>query len=103
MRFLTRIHNTVAAVIIVVLYFSWMQPSLHIRTRIEKVWKGSSRRVVVFGDDWSDTGEYRMAAPPKSTIRDRDSDRGKVWTEALCKEVVHLYHFPFKEQVLITS
>jgi hypothetical protein len=62
--------------------------------RMHKVWTPSkeklslgTHRLVVFGDDWSDNGEYRVSPPPKSTTRNRDPDRGTIWTEALCKEV----------------
>jgi hypothetical protein len=90
MRFLTRVHVCVAMTTVFILYFSWIQPSLHIQARIQKAWQGSSHRIVVFGDDWSDVGEYRVAPPPESTVRDRDPDRGKLWGEALCEEVLYL-------------
>jgi hypothetical protein len=87
MRFVTRLHACVLAAILFIAYFSWFQPSVEFQTRLQKVWKDNSHRVVVFGDDWSDVGEYRMAPPPKSTIRDKDPDRGELWTETLCEEV----------------
>ncbi|KAF2689064.1 hypothetical protein K458DRAFT_383729 [Lentithecium fluviatile CBS 122367] len=85
MRFLTRLHACVAAAFVLVLYFSWLRPSLRIHDNIQRVWKGTAHRVVVFGDDWSDTGKYRVAAPPKATTLDRDPSRGDIWVEALCK------------------
>ncbi|KAF2654084.1 hypothetical protein K491DRAFT_601560 [Lophiostoma macrostomum CBS 122681] len=88
MRFVTRLHACIFATILFIAYFSWFQPSVEFQTRLQKVWKDHSHRVVVFGDDWSDVGEYRMAPPPKSTIRDKDPDRGGLWTETLCKELV---------------
>ncbi|KAF2116912.1 hypothetical protein BDV96DRAFT_598743 [Lophiotrema nucula] len=88
MRFLTRLHALAAVTVISILYFSLVRPSLHIQTRIQKVWQGSPRRLVVFGDDWSDTCTYRVSPPPKSTIRHRDPDQGELWTEALCEELL---------------
>lgn len=87
MRFLTRLHVCITAVVILILYFSWIQPSLHIQEDIQTVWTGNAHRLVVFGDDWSDIGTYRVSAPPKPTRQIRDPDRGDLWTETLCKEV----------------
>ncbi|KAF2005316.1 hypothetical protein P154DRAFT_357683 [Amniculicola lignicola CBS 123094] len=88
MRFLTRLHVLFLMAIVFILYFNWVQPSLHIQARIQKAWKGSSHRIVVFGDDWSDTGVYRVSPPTNAALRDRDPDRGEVWTEALCRELI---------------
>ncbi|KAH7116737.1 hypothetical protein B0J11DRAFT_99673 [Dendryphion nanum] len=87
MRTLTRLHTCIAATIIVILYLTWFRPSLQLQENIQKVWRGNSLRVVVFGDDWSDVGEYRVSPPPSSLARDRDPDRGEMWTEALCKKL----------------
>ncbi|KAF2708240.1 hypothetical protein K504DRAFT_382306 [Pleomassaria siparia CBS 279.74] len=93
MRVITKIHACIAATTIFILYFSYTRASPHIQDRINKVWKPTtalssslgSHRLVVFGDDWSDNGVYRFSPPPKSTTRNRDPDRGDMWTEALCK------------------
>jgi hypothetical protein len=37
-------------------------------------------RIVVFGDDWSDTGSYRTVPPPYAA-------RGDLWAETLCNRV----------------
>ncbi|KAF2464943.1 uncharacterized protein BDR25DRAFT_296139 [Lindgomyces ingoldianus] len=87
MRFLTRLHVVIVVAITGVLYLTWMLPSSHISTRIQKVWEGSSHRLVVFGDDWSDNSEYRISPPPKSTTQNRDPDRGEIWTEVVCREL----------------
>lgn len=97
MRFLTRLHTCVAAVVVLLLYFSWTRSSLHIQSRIQKAWRGSARRVVIFGDDWSDVGQYRMAAPPSAFSRDRDPDQGVFWPETLCEEVPYRDHLPLRE------
>ncbi|KAF1977653.1 hypothetical protein BU23DRAFT_270772 [Bimuria novae-zelandiae CBS 107.79] len=88
MRFLTRLHVCTAAVLLMILYFSWLRPStVYLRDNPQRVWKNSPRRIVVFGDDWSDTGEYRIASPPKRSTRDRNGAQGNVWVETLCKEL----------------
>ncbi|KAF2796816.1 hypothetical protein K505DRAFT_155678 [Melanomma pulvis-pyrius CBS 109.77] len=95
MRVITRLHACFAAAIVLVLYFSYTRASSHLQDRIHHAWtpattsstSSGSHRLVVFGDDWSDNGEYRVSPPPKSTTRNRDPDRGDMWTEALCKEL----------------
>ena len=88
MRFLTRLHACVASTFVLVLYFTWLRPSLRIQDNIQRVWTGTAHRVVVFGDDWSDTGKYRVAPPPKENVRDRDPSSGDMWVEALCRAVI---------------
>lgn len=61
---------------------------MHIKTRVQKAWKGSVHQLVVFGDDWSDIGEYRISPPESSSIPTKDSDQGELWTEVLCNELV---------------
>ncbi|KAF1951040.1 hypothetical protein CC80DRAFT_425447 [Byssothecium circinans] len=78
MRFVTRLHACFAATVIFVLYF-WMRPSDLVQDNLQRVWKGRAHRVVVFGDDWSDTGAYRVDAPPRALARDRDPQQGERW------------------------
>ncbi|KAK7189095.1 hypothetical protein DPSP01_010321 [Paraphaeosphaeria sporulosa] len=88
MRFITRLHVCAAAALVTILYFSWRRPSTaYLKDNLQRVWKNSPRRVVVFGDDWSDTGEYRMFPPPKGSTRDRNAAQGDIWVETLCKEL----------------
>jgi hypothetical protein len=55
---------------------------------VKNAWHSSGYRIVVFGDDWSDTGSYRVSTDPVLLFESvRDSDRGEVWIETLCKEV----------------
>jgi hypothetical protein len=70
------------------LYFSWVYPSLHVPIRIYKAWHGSQRRIIVFGDSFSDTGTYAIYPPDVDLIPIRDPDEGKRWTEVLCDEIV---------------
>jgi hypothetical protein len=87
MRIITRLHALSAAAILAVLYFGCTLPSMRIKTRIERAWKGNIRQIVVFGDGWSDIGEYRIAPPKEAARPVRDDARGLLWTEVLCKEV----------------
>jgi hypothetical protein len=87
MRLLPRLlHAVAAATILIVLYLVWLQHD-HLGHNIHEAWGGTAHRVVVFGDDWSDTGKYRVSPPSKTEALTRDPDRGEVWTETLCKEV----------------
>ncbi|KAF2089837.1 hypothetical protein K490DRAFT_54277 [Saccharata proteae CBS 121410] len=85
MRFLTRINTVVFLAIGVVVYLGWVLPSLHIDARAQKAWSGRQRRLVVFGDSWSDTGEYRMKVPENAVERNFTRP---LWTETLCKHLV---------------
>jgi hypothetical protein len=85
MRFLPRLlHTGAAATILVIMYCLWMQHD-GLEHRLHEAWHGTAHRVVVFGDDWSDTGRYRVPAATASV--ERDQSRGAVWTETLCEEV----------------
>lgn len=87
MRFLPRLlHTGGAAVILIFLYLVWLQHD-HLGHSIHEAWEGSAHRIVNFGDDWSDTGKYRVSPPPKVKAVTRDPDRGDIWIEALCREV----------------
>jgi hypothetical protein len=87
MRFLPRLlHAGAAAAILIILYLVWLQHD-HLGHSIHEAWDGQAHRIVIFGDDWSDTGKYRVSPPSKAQAVTRDPDRGDVWTETLCKEV----------------
>ncbi|KAF3048272.1 hypothetical protein E8E12_011583 [Didymella heteroderae] len=87
MRFLPRLlHAGAAAATLIVLYLVWLQHD-HLGHSIHEAWDGQAHRIVVFGDDWSDTGKYRVSPPSKAQAVTRDPDRGDVWTETLCKEL----------------
>ncbi|KAJ4368901.1 hypothetical protein N0V83_005983 [Neocucurbitaria cava] len=87
MRFLSRLHVCAGATILLIVYFVWLQHSTYITSSIQTILGAKTQRVVVFGDDWSDTGKYRVSPPPKSLRATRDRDQGEVWVETLCKEV----------------
>ena len=84
MRTFTRFHVLVFSAVCSIVYVGWVLPSLQVRGRVQKAFAGSQRRIVVFGDSWSDTGEYRIDIPPESP---QATLSRPLWTEALCKEV----------------
>jgi hypothetical protein len=86
-RLLKKIHVVVTLGIASLLYFSWIYPTLHVKSRLVKAWAGSSRRIVVFGDSFSDTGVYLIDPPKEDQKPIRDSAAGQRWTETLCEEV----------------
>ena len=84
MRFVSRLHECAALAIFTILCFTWLHSNDLGKT--VHTWSGSAHRIVVFGNDWSDTGSYRIASPGLSAIVARDADRGDLWVETLCKE-----------------
>ena len=86
MRFFSRLHVCAALAILMILYFTWVH-SADFEDTVHTVWRGSAHRIVVFGNDWSDTGSYRVSSPVLSAVVARDADRGDLWVETLCKEV----------------
>jgi hypothetical protein len=87
LRLLIRVQAIAAFVIGSLLYFAWIYPSLHVTSRITKAWTGSSRRIIVFGDSFSDTGSYIVPPSSEDRRRTRDAAEGQRWTEVLCEEV----------------
>lgn len=45
------------------------------------------QRLVVFGDSWSDNGQYPIDPPPENLVFPRDAQQGQVWTDWLCATV----------------
>jgi hypothetical protein len=87
MRSLSRLHACAAAVLVIIVYFLYQQPSIGFESTIPTAWQRSAHRLVVFGDDWSDTGTYRALPPPYLKAPVRDPARGELWAETLCNEV----------------
>jgi hypothetical protein len=80
-------YGCVAAVMLLILFFH-RQRDTGFGDSVKNAWHSSGYRIVVFGDDWSDTGSYRVSTDPVLLFESvRDSDRGEVWIETLCKEV----------------
>lgn len=76
----------VMVIVLIILGFIYRRRPLMIAYNIYSAWRGPTYRIVVFGDDWSDTGSYRISPPPLLSNTVRDPDRGTTWTEVLCKE-----------------
>jgi hypothetical protein len=91
MRFFSRLHVCAALAILMILYFTWVH-SANFEETVNTVWRGNAHRIVVFGNDWSDTGSYRVSSPVLSAVVARDADRGDLWVETLCKEVSERHH-----------
>lgn len=68
-------------------YFTWTHQSDDLKGKVQAMWQGNTHRIVVFGNDWSDTRSYRVSLPPSSKITPRDADRGEVWVETLCTQL----------------
>jgi hypothetical protein len=88
MRYLSRLHGCAAAVILIVLYFFYQERALGFGSTM----RGGERhetthRIVVFGDDWSDTGSDRVSTHLQLLDAVRHPYQGELWTETLCKEV----------------
>ena len=45
------------------------------------------RRLIVFGDSWSDNRQYPIDPPPSQELPSWKEAQGKVWTEWLCSAV----------------
>lgn len=84
---LTKVHVIAVLGIASILYLSWIYPTLHVKSHLAKTWTGTSRRIVVFGDSFSDTGVYLIDPPKEEEKPIRDPAAGQRWTEALCEEV----------------
>ena len=81
-----------------VLYLVWLLPRLPIRsgfirpsllfstnTTENKIPPNTHpRRLIVFGDSWSDDRQYHIDPPLANDIPDWKEQQGKVWTEWLC-------------------
>ncbi|KAF1991377.1 hypothetical protein K402DRAFT_322999 [Aulographum hederae CBS 113979] len=87
MRFWIR-HALVALCVLVLLTFC-LSRSAKVRIQTSKVLKGTSPRLVVFGDSHSDTGK-RLESPLVRQAEEivRDARRGAIWTERLCRELL---------------
>ena len=59
-------------------------PGKIIKTEVKLHWNSSPRRLIVFGDSWSDNGQYPIDPPPPEQIPIPDEAQGRVWTEWLC-------------------
>lgn len=74
-----------AAGILFVFYFFYQQKFIGFAIAEPSGWEGT--RLVVFGDDWSDTESYRVPPLSHSSVATRDPDRGELWVETVCRKV----------------
>ncbi|KAF2137177.1 uncharacterized protein K452DRAFT_302209 [Aplosporella prunicola CBS 121167] len=88
MRFLSRCSVIIALAVTIILYLGWVIPSTRQYTQWQKSWAGGVRRIVTFGDSWSDTGRYILNGPPPGYEPIRHPLSGPVWPEALCAEIL---------------
>lgn len=87
-RYRARVHLLIVLVVSTLLYFSFIVPSLHLSNQLYKAWHGSQRRIIVFGDSFSDANPYVVDPPDDDLKPIRDPDEGKRWTEVLCDELL---------------
>ena len=87
MRLFTRFTAISGLCICTLLYLVRYLPSLGVKTELKNHWSKRPRRLIVFGDSWSDDGEYPIDPPREELRRTRDPAQGKVWTEWLCSYV----------------
>ncbi|OJD35943.1 lipase gdsl protein [Diplodia corticola] len=85
MRTITRFHVLVFCAVCTVVYIGWVLPSLQVQSRVQKAFSGSQRRLVVFGDSWSDVGTYHVDIP---ALNPQHNVSRPLWTQALCKELL---------------
>lgn len=103
------IRTTGLAIIVVlslcsIAYLTWFLPGFSAKTELARLlpativktghkpeakihWSDSPRRLIVFGDSWSDNGLYPIDPPSRDQVPTRDIAQGKVWTEWLCSAV----------------
>lgn len=87
MRFFTRFTAIVGVSLVSVSYLAWVLPTLGVKNEVRNAWSKSPRRLIVFGDSWSDNGHYPIAPPSKEMSPTIEPAQGKVWTEWLCAAV----------------
>ena len=87
MRLFTRFTGIVGVCLCSIIYLIYYHPASSVRTELKNAWSEAPRRLIVFGDSWSDNGKYPIDPPPKHMLPNRDQAQGQVWTEWLCTAV----------------
>ncbi|KAF6230343.1 hypothetical protein HO133_004683 [Letharia lupina] len=70
-------------------------PGVSVNTEIKLHWNDSPRRLIVFGDSWSDNGQYPVNPPTRELTPTRDDAQGKIWTDWLCSSISCTHHDNF--------
>ncbi|KAL8839792.1 MAG: hypothetical protein Q9170_001603 [Blastenia crenularia] len=83
-KLLTRSHGALVVCFCSILYLAWYLPSVNLRHELTSAWSDAPRRLIVFGDSWSDNGKYPIDLPPKNLLPIKEEIQGPVWTEWLC-------------------
>lgn len=84
MRLFTRFTGVVGICLCSIIYLTYYHPPSTVKTELKNAWSEAPRRLIVFGDSWSDNGKYPIDPPPKIMVPSRDQTQGQVWTEWLC-------------------
>lgn len=86
-KLFTRLALVVGLGVCGILYLTWALPSLQLPRRVKSLWK-QPPRLIVFGDSWSDNGQYPIDPPAGLLLPSREEAQGLVWTEWLCLSVL---------------
>lgn len=86
-----------------ILYLAWELPSLELPQRVQNLWKQPPRRLIVFGDSWSDNGQYLIDQPTEALLPSREEAQGRVWTEWLCLFIACSQHDNFARSLPSSS
>lgn len=86
-KILTRSRGAIAVCVCSILYLAWYLPSINVRHGWKSAWSAAPRRLIVFGDSWSDNGKYPIDSPQKRLLPVKEEVQGLVWTEWLCLAV----------------
>lgn len=86
-RIVSKSPGPFAVLICSFLYLVWYLPTANVRYELKSAWSDAPRRLIVFGDSWSDNANYPIDLPPKKLLPTKDEAQGPVWTEWLCSAV----------------
>ncbi|KAL8968736.1 MAG: hypothetical protein Q9183_002321 [Haloplaca sp. 2 TL-2023] len=95
MRRLGRSPSAVLVCFCSILYLVWYLPTANVKHELQSAWSDTPRRLIVFGDSWSDNGLYPIDGPPKNLIPVKDEAQGLLWTEWLCLSIKCNHHDNF--------
>ncbi|KAI4203303.1 MAG: hypothetical protein LQ350_002000 [Teloschistes chrysophthalmus] len=94
-RILARSPSAFAVCVCSILYLFWYLPTANVKHELKSAWSDAPRRLIVFGDSWSDNGRYPIEVPPKTLVPVKEEAQGLVWTEWLCLAIKCNHHDNF--------